>query len=101
MVSTLRNQQTSLQNIENQVGQIAKVLAERPPGSLRSNTKTNPREHMKTITLRNGREIESRPGKTKQGEETTIMLEKQSKGQEKEWDVVLIYKPRICYPVQL
>jgi len=40
------------------VGQIAKTLAERPQGSLPCNTEINPREQVKAITLRSGKEVE-------------------------------------------
>ncbi|KAI3725393.1 hypothetical protein L1987_65181 [Smallanthus sonchifolius] len=51
----LRNQKASIQTIENQVRQIAKLLSERPPGGLPSNTEPNPKAHVKAITLRSGR----------------------------------------------
>ncbi|XP_024027611.1 uncharacterized protein LOC112093437 [Morus notabilis] len=61
----LQSQAASLRTLENQVGQLANVLSNRPQGSLLSDTE-NPRrdgkeqckEHCKAITLRNGREIE-------------------------------------------
>ncbi|KAI3795442.1 hypothetical protein L1987_38097 [Smallanthus sonchifolius] len=52
----LRNQKASIQTIENQVGQIAKLLSERQPGGLPSNTEPNPNSHVKAITLRSGRD---------------------------------------------
>lgn len=48
------NHQASLHNLENQVGQIAKLLSKKPQGSLRSNMETNLREIMKMLTLRSG-----------------------------------------------
>jgi len=59
--TTVRNMQASIQGIEKHLGQIAATLAERPPGSLPSNTETNPREHLQAITLRSGKEVEVRP----------------------------------------
>ncbi|XP_039118011.1 uncharacterized protein LOC120253862 [Dioscorea cayenensis subsp. rotundata] len=56
----LRNLQASVQSLENQVGQLARANAERPQGSLPSNTEQNPREHLKAITLRSGRPLETR-----------------------------------------
>ena len=38
----LKSQQASLQNLETQIGQIAQQLSDRPPGTLPSNTITNP-----------------------------------------------------------
>ena len=55
--TTLRNHEASIHNLETQVGQIAKLLIERPPGSLPGNTETNPREHVKVVTLRSGKEL--------------------------------------------
>ncbi|KAI3670941.1 hypothetical protein L1987_87586 [Smallanthus sonchifolius] len=52
----LRNQKALIQTIENQVGQIAKLIFERPPGGLPSNTEPNPKAHVKAITLRSGRD---------------------------------------------
>ncbi|XP_076959026.1 uncharacterized protein LOC143634978 [Bidens hawaiensis] len=51
----LRNQKASLQNIENQVGQLAQLLSERQPGGLPSNTVTNPNAQANAITLRSGK----------------------------------------------
>ncbi|KAI3815805.1 hypothetical protein L1987_15487 [Smallanthus sonchifolius] len=48
----LRNQKASIQTIDNQVGQIAKLLSERQPGGMPSNTEPNPNAHVKAITLR-------------------------------------------------
>ncbi|PPS11139.1 hypothetical protein GOBAR_AA09494 [Gossypium barbadense] len=39
-----KNQQVSIQGLETQIGQLAKLILERPQGSLPSNTETNPRE---------------------------------------------------------
>ena len=57
----LQNQAASIRNLEAQVGQIANTLTERAQGALPSNTETNPREHVKAITLRSGTQIEARP----------------------------------------
>ncbi|KAA3460476.1 F-box/LRR-repeat protein 13-like [Gossypium australe] len=48
--TTLKNQQASIQGIENQLGQLAKLISERPQGSLPSNTETNPNEQLQAIT---------------------------------------------------
>ncbi|XP_048231225.1 uncharacterized protein LOC125370269 [Ricinus communis] len=55
----LRNQQASIQNLENQIGQISKMLAERQSGMLPSTIESNPREHVKAITLRSGKQLAS------------------------------------------
>ncbi|PPS08319.1 hypothetical protein GOBAR_AA12324 [Gossypium barbadense] len=48
--TTLKNQQASIQGLETQIGQLSKLISERPQGSLPSNTKPNPREHLNTIS---------------------------------------------------
>ncbi|XP_052197380.1 uncharacterized protein LOC127804545 [Diospyros lotus] len=57
-VSTLqeRNDQTdaAIKNIENQIGQLAKILTERQPGTWPSNTEVNPKEQVNAITTRSG-----------------------------------------------
>ncbi|GMN45137.1 hypothetical protein TIFTF001_014330 [Ficus carica] len=57
----IQSQAASLRTLENQVGQLANALSNRPQGSLPSDTE-NPRkdnkEHCKAITLRNGIHIE-------------------------------------------
>lgn len=57
--AALRNQSVSMKQIEWQIGQIAKVLQDRFPGSLPSYTETNPRDHVKAITTLSGKELNS------------------------------------------
>ena len=54
-----RNQGASIHNLEHQVGEISKLLVERSQGALPSDTETNPKEHVKAISLRSGKELES------------------------------------------
>ncbi|PPR95955.1 hypothetical protein GOBAR_AA24707 [Gossypium barbadense] len=42
----LKNQQASIQGLKTQIGQLAKLISERPQGSLPSNTESNPREQL-------------------------------------------------------
>ncbi|KAK1429674.1 hypothetical protein QVD17_11888 [Tagetes erecta] len=51
----LRSQGSAIRGMENQMGQIAKLLSEREAGKLPSNTETNPKEHCKAVTLRSGK----------------------------------------------
>ncbi|PPS16141.1 hypothetical protein GOBAR_AA04427 [Gossypium barbadense] len=46
----LKNQQASIQGLETQIGQLSKLISERPQGSLSSNTEPNPREHLNAIS---------------------------------------------------
>ncbi|PPS09305.1 hypothetical protein GOBAR_AA11341 [Gossypium barbadense] len=49
--TTLKNKQASIQGIETQIGQLSKLISERPQGSLPSNIKPNPREQLNTINI--------------------------------------------------
>ncbi|XP_021994444.1 uncharacterized protein LOC110891080 [Helianthus annuus] len=51
----MRSQKASIQTIENQVSQLAKMLSERPQGSLPGNTEPNPRGHVNAVTTRSGK----------------------------------------------
>ena len=54
----MRNQGASIYNLENQLGKISKILTERAPGFLLGNTKTNPKEHVKVVTLRSRKKLQ-------------------------------------------
>ena len=60
-----QNQAASIRNLEAQIGQIANTLTERTQGTLPSNTETNPLEHVKAITLRDGKQYNPPPFKKK------------------------------------
>ncbi|PPR99968.1 hypothetical protein GOBAR_AA20698 [Gossypium barbadense] len=48
--TALKNQQASIRGLETQIGQLSKLISERPQGSLPSNTKPNLREHLNAIS---------------------------------------------------
>ncbi|XP_022867235.1 uncharacterized protein LOC111386964 [Olea europaea var. sylvestris] len=52
--TNFQNQQASIKKLETQIGQIAQQLAERPQGTLPSNTMVNPKEQVQAITTRSG-----------------------------------------------
>ncbi|XP_010247573.1 PREDICTED: uncharacterized protein LOC104590557 [Nelumbo nucifera] len=52
-----QNQEASIKNLENQVGQLAQLISTRIPGTLPSNIEVNPREQVQAITLRSGMEL--------------------------------------------
>ncbi|XP_021997639.1 uncharacterized protein LOC110894714 [Helianthus annuus] len=59
--SELKSQKASMQAIENQVGQIAKMLSARQQGGLPSNTEPNPNATAKAITLRSDKTAQAIP----------------------------------------
>jgi len=54
-----KNQEASLRNLETQVGQLAKQLADQQGGQFSVNTQPNPKEQCKAITIRCGKQVGS------------------------------------------
>ncbi|XP_061371264.1 uncharacterized protein LOC133313865, partial [Gastrolobium bilobum] len=55
--ASFKNQEASIKNLEIQIGQLAKQMAERPPGTFPSNTIINPKEQCNAIITRENVEI--------------------------------------------
>ncbi|PPS11507.1 hypothetical protein GOBAR_AA09141 [Gossypium barbadense] len=55
--TALKNQQASIQGLEMQIGQLSKLISERPQGSLPSNTEPNPREQLNAINVQDEEEF--------------------------------------------
>ncbi|XP_071933609.1 uncharacterized protein [Coffea arabica] len=68
---------TMYRNVEVQIGQIASSLNNRNQGELPSKTEVNPKEHVKAITLRSGRQLEDPPVKEVEKDENEKQEEKQ------------------------
>ena len=60
-----------------QTGQITNMLNIKQSGTLPSDTERNPREHMKAIMLRSGKELSDLITKKKNNEEKKVVEEKQ------------------------
>ena len=75
----LNNQAAQLRSLEAQMGQMANLLTERQPGSLPSNSEVNPRrdgnEHVKAVTLRSGKDLETKekPSTTEEVEAENVI----------------------------
>ena len=54
---SLRNQEVSIHNLENQIDQLANLIFRRQQGSFPRNIKLNPKEHAKAVALRGGKEL--------------------------------------------
>ena len=54
----IQNNSALIRNLEVQIGHLSSMLTERTVGTLPSNTVTNPKEHVKAISLRSGRTYE-------------------------------------------
>ncbi|XP_061343724.1 uncharacterized protein LOC133289737 [Gastrolobium bilobum] len=52
-----KNTNASIRNLENQISQLAKQIADRTPGTFPSNTITNPKEDCTAITTRSGKVV--------------------------------------------
>ena len=53
--SLFKNQDASIRNLETQIGQLSRQIAERPQGTFPSDTIVNPKEHCKAIVTRSGK----------------------------------------------
>ncbi|XP_039131853.1 uncharacterized protein LOC120268590 [Dioscorea cayenensis subsp. rotundata] len=82
--TVLRNVQASIQSLDNQVGQLARVNSERPPGSLPSNTENNPREHLKAVTLKRGKQVEARAEEGSSTKKNGVAIQEDPKPSESE-----------------
>ena len=86
----LNNQAAQLRNLEAQMGQMANLLTERQLGSLPSNSEVNPRrdgnEHVKAVTLRSGKDLETKekPSTTEEVEAENVIQHSQSDDTNKE-----------------
>lgn len=84
--AVIQSQAASLRNLENQVGQLANELKNRPQGTLPSNTETphrNRKEHCKAITLRGGKTLEEPEGKKKSQKDPVLTQEEEKNEQGK------------------
>ncbi|XP_073132930.1 uncharacterized protein [Henckelia pumila] len=67
----MQNQDASIKNLENQIGQLAKTISSRDQGTLPSDTEKNPKEQVKAIELRSGKTVEPVPQIEKEPELAT------------------------------
>ena len=56
-MSNYRSMESSIKNLEIQVGQLAKQMAERPTSSFGANTKKNPKEECRAVLTRSQRRV--------------------------------------------
>lgn len=74
-----KNTEASIRNLENQVGQLSKQLAEQHSGPFSANTQPNPKEHCKAITTRSGRITGKYSDTTLDGEEERLANKEEGK----------------------
>ncbi|XP_075112113.1 uncharacterized protein LOC142182091 [Nicotiana tabacum] len=61
----MESHNSTLKNLEVQLSQLATLVSEKIHGPLPSNTEKNPKEHLKAITLRSGKNLEEPYADTK------------------------------------
>ncbi|XP_073121915.1 uncharacterized protein [Henckelia pumila] len=66
----MKNQDASIKNLENQIGQLAKAMSSIDPSTFPSDTEKNPKEQVKAVELRSGKRIESERQEAKELEDT-------------------------------
>jgi len=79
-----KNTEASIRNLETQVGQLAKQLADQQGSQFLANTQTNPREYCKSITTRSGKVVGEGIGDNLNVEESGVEEEKNESEGEKE-----------------
>ncbi|GKU87120.1 hypothetical protein SLEP1_g1569 [Rubroshorea leprosula] len=100
--AAVQNQGASIRNLEVQVGQLASVVSGRAQGALPSSTEKNPKEQVKAITLRSGKQFGDEESSDNEGEkEKAPMEEKKSEVPSKESEEVKSYVPPIPFPHRL
>ena len=100
-----KNHSSSIHNLEVQMGQLANALATRNFGSLPSNTESNPRDQVKAITIRSGKEVGFFPttneGKKQEEEEQQEKDNAQKKEASKGEVQLPPYVPKVPFPQRL
>jgi len=79
-----KNTEASIRNLETQVGQLAKQLADQQGSQFSANSQTNPKEHCKAITTRSGKVVGEGIGDKLNAEESGMEKEKDESEGEKE-----------------
>lgn len=80
MKMSMANQKSTdaaIKNLEMQVGQLSKQLADQHKGTFFANTQDNPKEHCKYILTRSGRKIDMGIGDKVEEEESVVEKEKE------------------------
>ncbi|PPS12777.1 hypothetical protein GOBAR_AA07861 [Gossypium barbadense] len=71
--TALKNQQASIQGLKTQIRQLAKLISERPQGSLPSNTESNQREQLNAPTIQDEEGLVEKPRPEMVVSEETVM----------------------------
>ncbi|KAA3465596.1 Integrase, catalytic core [Gossypium australe] len=92
--TALKNQQASIQGIENQLGQLAKQFSERSQESLPCNIETNPKEQLQAITAHDSEGLDE----PKVRQENVVEEGKVEVSHNKQKPVITEYQPSVPYP---
>nr|KYP68170.1 hypothetical protein KK1_021790 [Cajanus cajan] len=82
-ISNHKNTEASIKNLEIQMGQLAKQLAENSGGNFSANTHTNPKENCSAITTRGGKRVGVPEDEEEQQEKEVEMREGDGENNEK------------------
>ncbi|XP_070021036.1 uncharacterized protein [Nicotiana sylvestris] len=112
----VKSQYSAIKNLEIQVSQLVTLMSGQIKGSLPSNTEKNPKEHLKTISLRSGKTLDdpyaNRQGKPQEVEhinegenkrDTELLKEQKDKGKKVQENEVMInpYSVPLLFPQKL
>jgi len=76
MVNQKNTEKASIRNLETQVGQLTKQLADQQGRQFLANTQTNPKEHCKSITTRSEKVVGENIGDNLVGREKRVTTKK-------------------------
>nr|GEY35787.1 hypothetical protein [Tanacetum cinerariifolium] len=100
-----KDQQVSIHELKTQVGQLSKLASQRQPGSLPSNTETNPNAHVNAITTRSGKQTTDPPFLTNENVVKPVNQEKNNKVKSQSSSSTThvktplkLYEPKLPYP---
>ena len=81
-MSNYRSTESSIKNLEIQVGQLAKQMVERPTSSFRANTKKNSKEECKVVLTRRQRRAQGEGEEAKGDQSEEGMADKEGEKEE-------------------
>ena len=100
-----KNANTSLKNLETQVGQLALNMPNQSKGTFPSDTKKNPKDYME-IQLRSGKDLSSnkkaeKEETEKEGEKSNQIEQSKGSNDQKKKEGVQAYTPSVPFPQRL
>ena len=88
-MSNYRSTESSNRNLEIQVGQLAKQMAERPTGNFRANTEKNPKKECRAVLTRSQMRVQGEAEKAEGDQSEEGRADKEEEKEEEEKNVLI------------